>query len=1150
MELTRRKFLAGAGVAALSTTAALGGTGAAWADEEAVADGAAEAPLEGENESRTVVCEGCGAGCTAVVHCDFDVPVRVGGEAANPLTEGKLCPRGLQMLGLRSVRDGESGEAVPNPFRLATPRVRRPGSDRWEDISWDMAMGEIAAAVKKTRDETFVERVGELPVMRTEAIASFGGARLVAEEQYLLAKALRSWGVVHLDNEAVFGRRAFAAACRASFGVDAPDGLMSDVPRAKVILTVGSDHAASQPVMLRWIERAREAGARWIVVDPLRSRTAEMADTHVALRPGTDAAFFGGLVKYVMENNRWQPEYVLNFTNASYLVNDGAAFDGSAGLFPGWNPVAGTYDAEAWGYRTDGFDTWNMRFDGEFAWVRGEGVPVWTIPSVPRPVRDITLQYEGSVWMQMQAFYSRYDLDTVSAVCGVDRALLEAVYEAMAATGVPEAAAKVLAGPGLVQHGTGAQAVRAACVAQLLLGNIGVVGGGIHYLGGVAGEAAADQLGLTAEAFPGAVAWPSEQTPTLQAWLESVTAPAGTAAQTPKMVVPALKEWWGAAATPENAYGFDWLPKRSATLGGTSLFDTVAAGTAKGCFVWGADLLAAAPGAFGPEHLAGLDWLVVADSAPSRTAAFWRELDDAAALGTTVYQLPVAIGMEKTGMRVASSRLMQYAPAICEPFGESRSEAAVIGELWRRVYNLYDTKGGVAPDPLLNTKWDYEGEGGIDLVRVAWALNGYQIEGADWSAGKVLLLEGTAGLRADGSAACAAAPFAGCWNNNGAPASPSEQPVGRRDAADESGLGLFPNWGFTWPSNVRVRGNRASTNLAGQPWAQDRNLLYWDGQVWVMTDQADFTALRDGRWIAPDNCAFPGVWEQVGLLWSDRLADGPLPEHYEPLESPLNNRLNTSYASPVLLAAACRRGLGAVKPEVDAAGADGLKPAPTEGAEDGAVAEAGAGADATGGTDAAEGGGAADAAAAADGATEGMAAEDGIGDGSAEAGGGAGVRDAALEAVLAPDYGEVMTDREAFPIAAVLNTARTDSAAQRALSGAARAFEPGFFVEVSEALARIRGLQTGDVARVSNERGAVEAPVLVTTRLAPFTCEGNEAHYVMLNGIEVTDDEAEGAVAPMVGRSWAPLAPGVASAAGGSFDTKGFLVNVEKAEVA
>ena len=153
-------------------------------------------------------------------------------------------------------------------------------------------------------------------------------------------------------------------------------------------------------------------------------------------------------------------------------------------------------------------------------------------------------------------------------------------------------------------------------------------------------------------------------------------------------------------------------------------------------------------------------------------------------------------------------------------------------------------------------------------------------------------------------------------------------------------------------------------NLAGQPWVQDRNLLYWDGQTWVMTDQADFTALRDGRWIAPDNCAFPGVWEQVGLLWSDRLADGPLPEHYEPLESPLNNRLNTSYASPVLLAAACRRGLGAVESAADAGGAGGE----LTGAEDdvAAKAEAGDGVETAGGAGA--------------GTAEGAAEEGGAGD--------------------------------------------------------------------------------------------------------------------------------------------------------------------------
>ncbi len=185
-----------------------------------------------------------------------------------------------------------------------------------------------------------------------------------------------------------------------------------------------------------------------------------------------------------MDNSLWQPEYVLNFTNASYLMDPAFSFDASSGAFFGWDPMTGTYDKTSWGYQTDGFDTWNMRFDGEFSWVRGEGVPAWAVPSQPRCERNITLQDPACAWVRLQEFLARYDLDTVATVCGVERSLLERAYGAFAATGAVEGAGKVLAGPGLVQHGTGAQAARAAAVVQLLLGNIGVPGGGISYLGG------------------------------------------------------------------------------------------------------------------------------------------------------------------------------------------------------------------------------------------------------------------------------------------------------------------------------------------------------------------------------------------------------------------------------------------------------------------------------------------------------------------------------------------------------------------------------------------------------------------------------------------------------------------------------------------
>lgn len=1066
MELTRRNFLAGAGgVLAAGTLGALPAQ-YARADESE--------PTEGDSAQPSwtrAVCEGCPAACTLRVNVSEGRVSEVTGDAENPWSQGALCARGRRLADVAWVREAATGELVDNPRRLGAPRVRRSGRDTWEDISWEMALNEIAGLVKQVRDETFIETEGEVAVRRTDALASFGGSRLMLEEQFLLARTLRSWGVVNIDNEAAFGRRAFAKATAATFGVSEPDGLWSDAAHASVIVTVGSDHGASQPAMLRWIERAREGGARWIVVDPLRTRTAEMADVHVPLRPGTDTAFFGGLIRYVMENSLWQPEYVLNFTNASYLIEGSFGFDTGTGLFLGWDPTSGSYATENWAYQTESFDTWNMRFDGEFAWVRGEGVPIWTIPAVPKPRRNITLQDGASVWALQQAFINRYDLDTVSAVCGVDRALLESVYAAIGATGTVDSAAKILAGPGLVQHGTGAQAVRAAAVSQLLLGNVGIPGGGMHYLGGEPGDASADAVGLAPGWFGGGLPVPTVATPTLQAWLEAHTAPAGTGSLAPKQMVSVLKEWWGEAASAENDYGFDWLPKAPGSLAdGYTLpvAGALTAGSLRGCFVWDADLLAYPNAALGPQDLANLDWLVVADSVSSATASFWRLLEDAAAVSTTVFLLPVAAGPEKEGIRPSGSRLLQYQPAAVAPFSDSRSEAQIVAELFRRVRNLYDTKGGTAPDPILNVRWDFEEDGRVSLPKIAWALNGFRTDAEDPTA----LLENADGLRADGSAACGAGCFAGCWNNAQAPFDGSQQPVGRVDGTDETGLGLYAQWGFSWPRNVRVRGNRASANLAGAPWRADRNLVQWDGQAWVCADAADFTLLREGRWIAPDNCAFPGVWEEVGLLFSDRMGDGPFPEHYEAVESPLNNRLNSSYASPVMLEATSRS-LRAPSPE------------------------------------------------------------------------GAAV-DAALADALATDYSTLLPDRDAYPIAAVVSNADGRTAWWQTLSEALCAFEPGFFVELSAELARIRGIQSGDAVRVANERGSVVAPALVTERLAPFSCEDSEAHYVVLNG-RVTADFEEGATEERSPMGWSVLMPPGVSPVGSARDAKGFLVDIEKA---
>ena len=843
MELTRRSFLAGAGaVAAAGAAGVLPATDAAWADGDA--DGAAQP--EEELAWKPVVCEGCPGGCTVRLGLQDGKIAAVAGDPDHPLSGGKACLRAQSLAELQEVYDEGEGEPVPNPRRVGRPLVRRPGAEGWEEISWDAALNEIAQLVKKTRDETFVKKEGKVSVMRTEAIASFGGGRLPVEEQYLIAKALRGWGAVTIDSEIAFGRRAFAEGVRATCGIDVPDGSWASVAASDVILTLGSDHAASQPLSARWAREAQERGATWIVVDPVRTRTAEMADVHVAIRPGTDTAFLGGLVRYIMEQDRWQPEYVLNYTNASYLLNPAFSFDGGPGLFFGWNPVDGAYERESWGYQIEGSDTWNMRYEGEFAWVRQKNVPVWTIPSVPKPRRNITLQDNASVWVQMRQFYDRYDVETVGAICGVDPSLLEAVYDRIAATGAPEGAAAIVAGSGLVQHATGAQAVRSAAMVQLLLGNLGMVGGGITYAGGGPGETTAALCGLDPQSFPGALPWPTERTRTLKAWLEAYTEPAGSRAQNVRALVPALKEWWGEAATFENDYGFKWLPKRREGVDAPLVWDALEAGGVRGCFLWGADLVGAGVLKRGAASLGALEWLVVCAPVATETASFWRAAEEGpASVATTVYQLPAAFGPEKAGMRASGGRWLQYAPAAVEPFEEARCEGAVIDGLWRRVKNLYDTKeDGVAPEPILRLKWDYTSGDALDLAKVAWALNGYFTEDSDFSQNMVRLAEGPQNLRADGSVACAVASLAGCWSSGADEKDGAAQPVGRRDGADESGLGLYGAWGFSWPGNCRVRGNRASANLAGQPWNAERSLVQWDGETWVLADGADFAAQR------------------------------------------------------------------------------------------------------------------------------------------------------------------------------------------------------------------------------------------------------------------------------------------------------------------
>jgi formate dehydrogenase major subunit len=688
-------------------------------------------------------------------------------------------------------------------------------------------------------------------------------------------------------------------------------GHYCDFKNADVILTCGSNNLENHPVSSKWVQRALDKGATWIVVDPRFTRTAAQADIYCPIRSGTDIAFYGGLINYIIENDLWQHEYVLNYTNASYLINPDYNFDVSTGLFSGWDPTTKKYDTTTWGYQTESESTWDTSSTGTYSWVSQEGVPEFTPPTLKTPKKDPTLEDPNCVWQIMKNHYSRYTIDKVCEVCGMDPDTLELVYKTYASTGDPAKSGTILYALGQTQHHYGSENTRIMCMVQLLLGNAGMAGGGVNALRGEPNVQGATDMAMMVYDLPGYLHWPTvASTPTLRAWCEHETYSDGYYTNKPKFMVSFLKEWFGDNATVDNDYGYDWLPKvpkngDDYTTIGT--FELMNKDIMKGYFAWGQNPAASDPNtSFNRRAMAHLDWLVVADWAETATATFWKAPDmDASQINTEVYFLPAALIYEKSGTILNSGRWLQWRQKAVEPVDQAKPDYEMCDLLYRAIADLYRKEGGKCPEQILNTKWDYYVDGKIDPRPVSWALNGYNVEGTDFSKGKVSLLNGFANLKADGSTANGIWIYGGYYNNSDAPLDPAQQPVGRRGHDDPGNLGLYPKWAFSWPANRRIIYNRASADLQGQPWNEDKMLVKWDGSKWVTNDVPDFAANKtnaDGTTepIPPNNKAFFMKWEQNANLMTTGMKDAPLPEFYEPFESPVKNTLNGSQNSPMI----------------------------------------------------------------------------------------------------------------------------------------------------------------------------------------------------------------------------------------------------------
>lgn len=687
-------------------------------------------------------------------------------------------------------------------------------------------------------------------------------------------------------------------------------GHYCDFKNADVLLSCGSNNLENHPVSSKWVQRALDKGATWIVVDPRFTRTAAQADIYCPIRSGTDIAFYGGMINYIIENDLWQHEYVQHYTNATFIMEDGYEFDPDTGLFSGWDEATKSYDKHTWHYAVEGEEEWDTSAEGSYSWVNDAGVPKFTPPKVQQVKKDPTMQDPMCVWQLMKKHYSRYTIETVCEICGMDPETLELVYSTYAATGAPEKAGTILYALGQTQHTYGTQNTRIMSLVQLILGNVGVAGGGLNALRGEPNVQGATDMAMLVFDFPGYLRWPNvNESKTLREWCEGQTYYGGYYTNKPKFMVSALKEWFGDAATVANDYCYDLLPKVPANGGDYTTigtFQMMDSGAMKGYFAWGQNPVVSDPNAkFNRNAMAKLDWLVVADWVETATAAFWHAPDmNPEEIQTEVYFLPAALIYEKSGTILNSGRWMQWRYKAVDPVDEARPDYEICDMLWSKIVELYQAEGGPSAESILNVKWDYYIDGKIDPRAVSWAFNGYNVKTTDYAQAKPDLLSGFPQLKADGSTACAIWIYGGYYNNSDAPLDPAAQPVGRREHEDPGELGLYPQWAFSWPANRRIIYNRASADPNGKPWNPDRVLVAWDGKEWsTRNDVPDFvfqTTNADGSTtpVPPNDNAFFMKAEQHANFITYSLADAALPEHYEPFESPTTNILNARQVSP------------------------------------------------------------------------------------------------------------------------------------------------------------------------------------------------------------------------------------------------------------
>ena len=717
----------------------------------------------------------------------------------------------------------------------------------------------------------------------------------------------------------------------------------TDMKNTDMMLIMGGNPAENHPCGFKWpVEAKRNRNAKMLVVDPRFTRTASVADMFCQIRAGTDIAFLGGVINYALQNNRINKEYVVNYTNASFIIKKGFKLP-EDGLYSGYDPGAMKYDSSSWNYEEGGnvtgtaaaaiaagdgpatSDTAAAHAAAPVAMKKGEGqgyqaggpVGAKAAPAPaglpPNVAYDTSLEHPRCVYQLLKKQYSRYTPEVVESITGIPKEqFVKAAdfFTSIRKDGDTKKVATIIYAVGWTQHTYGTQIIRTAAMLQLLMGNVGRAGGGVNALRGHSNIQGATDMAGVFDILPGYLKMPVPADTDFKTYLTRITPKPAKPKEwdsfnywsnTPKFATSFLKAMYGDAAKKENDFAFHYLPKIDRKFSWVEMWDGMYRGKVKGLLAFGMNGVMIGPDSRkNIEALKKADWLVVCEIYPDETSSFWESPgisdDDKKKINTEVYRLPGAGFAEKDGTFVNSARWLQWKWAAVPTPGEAKVDQEILARIFLKVRELYQKEGGKFPDAILNASWSYTTPLNPSLSEVAKEINGKAL--ADLTDPKTnqeikngQQLPSFAWLKDDGTTMCGNWLYSGSWTEAGAQSQ-------RRDNSDPSGLGIHPNWGWSWPVNRRVLYNRASCDINGKPWDPTRKQVWWNeaAQKWVGNDVPDFKP--DSK---PQDHMGPFIMnpEGVGRIFVPlaAMADGPFPEHYEPIESPIANPLHPNQSN-------------------------------------------------------------------------------------------------------------------------------------------------------------------------------------------------------------------------------------------------------------